>query len=364
MLEIAKEGKLPNDLKAEAVTTLNSNPDRQIRAEAARVLPLPNAANGRPLPPIGFLVRSAGDAERGRAVFYREGANACAACHRVQGRGQWVGPDLSTIGAKYGKDELFRSIINPNAAIGYNFRSLVLALKDGRTVTGLPVEDAADHVVVKTAEGKRVTIPTVDIDERKQSEISLMPEGLAQGLQVQELVDVVTFLSGLRKPVSIIGEYQAIGPFADSADKPAIDVSQPIDSTKAIAGLNWRRITADAEGQVDPSTFAGNDRSKVVYLHASISSPAHQGRRGWFWTRRHKTSACGRTAAKSRFPVPNRTVRARGVHVAERERRLADSLAARFGIDPRHDLRRRRADRIQDGTCRPGGKALSREQTL
>ncbi len=76
----------------------------------------------------------------------------------MQGRGQWIGPDLSTIGTKYGKDELLRSILNPSAAIGYNFRSLVVALTDGRVVTGLPVEETPDRLVLKTAEGQRVAV--------------------------------------------------------------------------------------------------------------------------------------------------------------------------------------------------------------
>ena len=71
----------------------------------------------------------------------------------MQGDGQWVGPDLSTIGVKYGKDELIRSILSPSAAIGYSFRSLVVALADGRVVTGLPVEETADRLVLKTADG-------------------------------------------------------------------------------------------------------------------------------------------------------------------------------------------------------------------
>lgn len=279
LLEMAKAGKLPEELKVEAVTTLNTHPDRRVRSEAARVLPLPNSANGRPLPPIAMLVRQDGNVDRGRVVFFREGANSCAGCHRVQGRGRWVGPDLSTIGAKYGKDELFRSIINPSAAIGYNYRSQTFALRDGRALTGLIVEESADRIVVKTAEGKRLTIPSAEIEERKQSEISLMPDGLAQTLHEGELVDLVAFLSSLRKPVSIVGEYRAIGPFADSASKPAIDASRPIDSSKPVGGLEWRRVVADAEGRIDASGFAGEERGKSVYLSAPIFSPARQDAR-------------------------------------------------------------------------------------
>ena len=107
------------------------------------------------------MVRREGKADHGREVFFRAGpalqaggVRSCGACHRVQGRGEWVGPDLSTIGTKYGKDELLRSILNPSAAIGYNFRALIVALNDGRVLTGLAVEDGADRLVLKTAEGQ------------------------------------------------------------------------------------------------------------------------------------------------------------------------------------------------------------------
>src|SRR5262249_23074042 len=134
VIELAKAGKLPEDLKGDATTLLYASPVRGVRDAAARVLPLPKLAGGRELPPIGELIRREGDAHKGRQVFFRSGTNACGSCHRVQGRGQWVGPDLSTIGVKYGRDELIRSILSPSAAIGYNFRSVVLALADGRVI--------------------------------------------------------------------------------------------------------------------------------------------------------------------------------------------------------------------------------------
>src|SRR5262249_12950033 len=148
--------KLPGDLRTDAATLLLTHSDRQVRERAASVLPIPKLAGGRPLPPFTELIRRDGDPERGRSIFFRAGQNSCASCHRVRGRGQWVGPDLSTIGTKYGKDELLRSILNPSAAIGYAFRSHVLALTDGRVITGLPVEDTGQRLVIKTAEGQRI----------------------------------------------------------------------------------------------------------------------------------------------------------------------------------------------------------------
>ena len=127
ILELARTGKLPEDLKTEATTVLNSHPNREVRNAAAQVLPLPRTASGRPLPPINELLVRPGQADHGRDVFFRTGTNSCGSCHRVQGQGQWIGPDLSTIGTKYGKDELLRSILNPSEAVGYSFRAQVVA---------------------------------------------------------------------------------------------------------------------------------------------------------------------------------------------------------------------------------------------
>src|SRR5262249_26437927 len=132
LLEMARAGTLPSDLKTEATTVLNNHPNREVRMQAARVLPLPATAAGRALPPFPAMLVRAGEADHGRAVFFRAGTSSCGGCHRVQGQGRWIGPDLSTIGTKYGKDELLRSILNPSEAVGFSFRALIVSLNDGR----------------------------------------------------------------------------------------------------------------------------------------------------------------------------------------------------------------------------------------
>src|SRR5262249_40034606 len=149
---------------------------------------------------------------------FRTGTNSCGSCHRVQGRGSWVGPDLSTIGTKYGKDELLRSILSPSTAIGYNFRTQVVSLKDGRILNGLAVEDSPQKLVLKRAEGERVAVRPSEIEERSISENSLMPDGLAQTMTDQDLFDLLVYLTTLREPVSIVGQYTAIPAPAGVAD--------------------------------------------------------------------------------------------------------------------------------------------------
>ena len=280
VIAMAREGKLADDLKTEASTLLASHRDARVRHEAEAVLPLPKAASGRPLPPLQELLRRDGKAEDGRTVFFREGATSCAGCHRVQGRGRWIGPDLSTIGTKYGKDELLRSILNPSAAIGYNYRSAVVSLSDGRVVTGLAVEDAPDRLVLKTAEGQRIVVKPSEIEDRKNSDVSLMPEGLAQSMTDAELVDLLAFLSTLKQPVSVVGQYQAIGPLSEKGH-PAFDVTEKVNPAAKLPGADgpevaWRRLTANAEGLVDLGPLAGSDSTRAVYLHTTVTSPAEQ----------------------------------------------------------------------------------------
>ncbi len=270
LLAMAREKTLPEALKTEAATVLRAHPDRRVRDQAQEVFPI-TTASGQPLPPFGELIRRDGDPDRGRAVFYREGNNACGACHRVQGRGQWIGPDLSTIGTKYGKDQLLRSILNPSEAISYNFHSVVLALSDGRVLTGLPVEDTNSRLILKLADGQRVSVVPSEVEDRRLSDVSLMPEGLAANLSEQDLVDLLAFLSTLRQPVSIVGLAHAAGPLSDSASKPAIAPNEPLNPARpvAIAGggsATWRRVTADAEGRIDLTTLLGADPSKAAYL--------------------------------------------------------------------------------------------------
>ena len=148
-------------------------------------------------------------------------AGAATAC---RGSGQWIGPDLSTIGVKYGRDELIRSILSPSAAIGYNFRSVVAGPgRRPRRSPACPSRRPPTGSSSRRPTGERVAVPTGSIEERRTSDVSLMPEGLAQTMTDQELVDLLAYLTTLRQPVSIVGQYHVLGPIAESGDAPRID---------------------------------------------------------------------------------------------------------------------------------------------
>ncbi|HUS34879.1 MAG TPA: PVC-type heme-binding CxxCH protein [Verrucomicrobiae bacterium] len=149
---------------------------------------------GEWLAAIGF----GGEPEPGRKLFFSEKVG-CARCHRVQGEGGAVGPDLSVIARSSDRAKLVNSILQPSANIGPLYVTREIKVRDGDVYTGLvPESKAADKLTIVLADGSRAEIATVDIESDKTSDLSLMPSGLENGLTVREFADLISFLQTLR----------------------------------------------------------------------------------------------------------------------------------------------------------------------
>ncbi len=139
-----------------------------------------------------------GDPARGEAIFRSEDLS-CMKCHAVSKAGGDVGPDLSAVGQSSPVDYLINSILYPSQAIKEAYLTRVVLTVSGEVHQGVVVDQAADRLVLKDANGKEITIPTADIDFEKEGK-SLMPQGLTKFLTQNELIDLVRFLSELGKP--------------------------------------------------------------------------------------------------------------------------------------------------------------------
>ena len=117
----------------------------------------------------------------------------------VNNQGSSVGPDLSEIGSKLARDAMYTAILDPSAAISHNYENYAVQTLDGKLVTGLLTSESDEKVVLKSAEGVPVEIAREDIDEMKKLEQSLMPEDLARPMSEQDLVDLVEYLTTLKK---------------------------------------------------------------------------------------------------------------------------------------------------------------------
>jgi len=199
LLKLAKEQKLPDDVKLVASSELNNVRWANLKSEAAQVLPLPQGRrNVQPLPPISELIKMPGDAKRGAEVFRRD-AVGCIKCHQVNGEGIDFGPSLSEIGTKLGKDALYEAVFDPSAGISFGFEAWQIELKSGDEAYGLIVSDTAEEIAMKTQGGIVTRYKKSDVAKREQQKLSIMPAGLQQVMSTEDLVDLVEYLSSLKK---------------------------------------------------------------------------------------------------------------------------------------------------------------------
>jgi putative membrane-bound dehydrogenase-like protein len=146
-----------------------------------------------------FAMKGEGKPERGKALFSDLKGLACVKCHRVSGEGGTVGPELTGVGAKYARDDLIASVLFPSAKIFSGYEPVVVATADGRVSTGIVKSETPEALEIEDADGKRIKIPKSDIDERKLSDVSLMPNGLAEGLTKEDFADVIAYLESLKE---------------------------------------------------------------------------------------------------------------------------------------------------------------------
>jgi len=135
----------------------------------------------------------AGEVRRGQAVFNGTKA-ACLTCHAVGYVGGKLGPDLSRVGQVRADRDLLESIVYPSASFVRSYEPMVVATRDGRTISGLVRKDSADEVVLATAADREERIPREEIDEIRPGTVSVMPAGLDAQLTPQELADLLAFL--------------------------------------------------------------------------------------------------------------------------------------------------------------------------
>ncbi len=132
--------------------------------------------------------------EAGRRVYFHTASTVCSNCHRFEGRGNVVGPDLSMISSQGDRLSILRSIIDPHRDVAPQYFSTLLELEDDTTFAGILLR-SSDVDVFRDAEGNERTFKPSDIWRRKELTKSIMPEGIASTMTYSELRDLLAFLS-------------------------------------------------------------------------------------------------------------------------------------------------------------------------
>lgn len=122
----------------------------------------------------------------------------CVACHKMNGEGFEIGPDLTKIDPKkHSKDHILMSLIEPSKEIAEKYQSNTFILDSGKVVTGMVVEENAAQVRVlidPLAKAAPVVIRKDSIEERVKSPLSIMPKGLLNKLTEEEILDLVAYI--------------------------------------------------------------------------------------------------------------------------------------------------------------------------
>lgn len=134
------------------------------------------------------------DREAGRRLFFHPKLAICATCHRHEGRGNVVGPDLTLINRQGDRESLLRSILEPHREVAPQYFPTHLKLADGSEFTGILLRSSSTEVY-RDLTGRERVFQKADILERTELKTSLMPAGLVLSLTDEELRDLLVFLT-------------------------------------------------------------------------------------------------------------------------------------------------------------------------
>lgn len=136
-----------------------------------------------------------GDVARGRAAFRKR----CTACHKQEGEGRQIGPDLTALTDR-SPQAMLTAILDPNRAVEDKFVEYMVITAGGEIVSGVLTSETGTSLTLASADGKDHTVLRSDIELARSNKKSLMPEGLERDLTKQELADVIAYVRATGAP--------------------------------------------------------------------------------------------------------------------------------------------------------------------
>ena len=160
------------------------------------------ATNGKKLAelPVKDVAAAAmagkGDAEVGKRLFTQQG---CIACHAVDLKAEQKGPYLGAAGAKFTRDYLVDSVLDPNKVVAQGFQTFLLNMKDGSIQMGFITSEVEGNIELRNIAGQVFKLKRADVEKEAHLPQSMMPPGLAGTLTVQEFTSLVDYLVSLKE---------------------------------------------------------------------------------------------------------------------------------------------------------------------
>src|SRR5262245_34303879 len=143
-----------------------------------------------------FALEHPGSAKSGEQLFLKEKKLACANCHRITGA-EKNGPNLDGIADKYSRSELIEHILKPSLSIKPGYEQSTVITSNGRSIVGRITRAQKSMVKIVDAEGKTIDVLRPDIEEIRQSTVSMMPDNVALQISPEQFSDLIAYLETL-----------------------------------------------------------------------------------------------------------------------------------------------------------------------
>ncbi|MFN8349445.1 MAG: PVC-type heme-binding CxxCH protein [Spirosomataceae bacterium] len=186
---------------------------------------MPQQLSDKDISSLAKTAAETADPVKGELIF-RRSSLICLTCHAIGGAGGRVGPDLSSLGTSSPAETIIRSLLYPNASIKEGYELQRIVKKDKSETLGYMVSNGTADVVIRDISGLETVIPKSQINAIEKAAGSLMPPGLTAGLDKEEFVHLVGFLSKLgesgqfRVPTTrFVRRWAAVAPSKDLTKK-------------------------------------------------------------------------------------------------------------------------------------------------
>jgi putative membrane-bound dehydrogenase-like protein len=265
--------KLPRDFFPQVNEAINKFPDdpafAKLRADVLRgglLLSLEPSQVDK----IRAEVSKKGNPQKGKELYLNTKLLACATCHRMEGVGGQVGPDLTRLWDSMSVEKILESIVDPSKEIKEGFQTYRLTTADSKVFTGLKVKEDAKEVVIRDANGRDHRVAKDDVDALAPSKLSLMPDNVVSQITYDQFIDLLAFLKSKKEQESLRGlvvDATVAGPFPAEVKSQK---AETVDTDK------WKPLAAEANGKLDLKTAFGAANTPAVYVRAYVFAPKKQ----------------------------------------------------------------------------------------
>ncbi|QDU94598.1 PVC-type heme-binding CxxCH protein [Lignipirellula cremea] len=194
LLQAVADGAIrPGEIDLAVANQLRNDRDEKRKERAGKLLTAVTGDRAEALARYRAALELPADPRAGQAVF----AKQCATCHRIDGTGFEVGPNIGDTRTKT-PEQLLTDIIQPNRAIDANFLAYVVETLDGKVLTGVFAAETGASITLQQPGGKTSIVLRDDIERMQSTGVSLMPDGVENNVSLQQMADLIGYLKNWR----------------------------------------------------------------------------------------------------------------------------------------------------------------------